>query len=93
MKTITYTLHGKTKLPKKFINAIPRSGQADSSVADLRTMYNVECNPSHLVEYLKSYGSWGDSELQNHDDNIDRLIWLSCLDCQENNTNYFYMGN
>jgi len=91
-KVIKYKLHSEVKLPKKFIDSIPRQGRADDAVKDIQTIYNVECDKDELIKYLKSTGGWSLDELQDHDDNIDRLIWISCLDCQEQSTTCWYMG-
>jgi hypothetical protein len=90
--TIEFKLHQETELPQDFIDSVPRSGRADEAVKYIQYDYNVECDKEDLIKFLKSYGAWESSELQDHNDNIDRLIWLACLDCQENETTYFYMG-
>lgn len=91
-KTIKFELNKETKLPKVVIEAIPQSGAADDAVRDLRREYNFECSLQDSIEFLKRYGAWNNEELQDLDDNIDRIIWLACLDCRENNTTWFYMG-
>lgn len=89
---IKYKLNTEVELPQDFIDSIPSQGRADDAVKDIQCLYDVQCDEKELILYLKSMGAWSESELQDHDSNIDRLIWLSCLDCQEQNTIYFYMG-
>jgi hypothetical protein len=90
--TLEFKINSEIELPQDFIHSIPSQGRADESVSQIQHYYNIECDEKDLITYLKSFGAWEDSELQNHDSNIDRLIWLACLDCQEQETNFFYMG-
>jgi hypothetical protein len=91
-KTIEFKLHGETELPQNLIDSIPSSGAADNAVAEARQYFNIEVPENDLRRFLKRYGAWDAEELSDHDANIDRLIWLACLDCRENETTYFYMG-
>lgn len=89
---IHYKLNEEIKLPIKFINAVPKSGPADSAIKQLRKDYNVLCDKQDAVNFLSAYGVWDVDNLLDHEENINRIIWLSTLDCAEKNTNYFYMG-
>jgi hypothetical protein len=40
--------------------------------------------PDVVVRVLKDYGAWDDDDLSNHDDNLDRLLWIACGDIVEN---------
>lgn len=91
-KTIEFKLNEETELPQEVIDSIPRSGQADDAVVELHQDYNFEVTLDDSIKFLSSYGAWDKEELQDLDSNIDRIIWLACLDCQENNTTFFYMG-
>lgn len=31
-----------------------------------------------LIKELNDYGAWEDEELKNHEDNLQRVFWLSC---------------
>ena len=33
---------------------------------------------NELIKELKVYVEWDDDELQNHNDNLQRIFWLSC---------------
>lgn len=33
---------------------------------------------NELIKELTDYGAWEDDELENHEDNLQRLFWLSC---------------
>lgn len=91
-KSIEFKLNSEIELPQDFIDSIPSSGQADSYIDDLLLNYSIECSEKDAIKYLKSTGGWSLYELNNHDENIRRLAWIACLDCQEQDTNYFYMG-
>lgn len=34
---------------------------------------------------LKEYGAWTDEELDNHHDNLMRILWITCCNINENN--------
>lgn len=89
---IVFKLHSDVELPQDLIDGVPMSGRADDSVSDLRDAYDIQCDPTELRIFLKSYGAWSEQDLADHEANLDRLVWLACLDCQEQETTYFYMG-
>ena len=43
----------------------------------------VAGDPDDCAGYLRSYGTWDESELADHDSNIDRLIWLIGSDLED----------
>ena len=91
-KTVIFKLHAETKIPKEWRDSVPSSGPADDAVEYLCKKYNVECLEQDAIKYLKLTGGWSLDELQYHDRNIERLVWISTLDCKEQNTCYWYMG-
>lgn len=93
MQTIKFKLNSEIKLPRKVIKEAPGQGKFDDYADYLLDTYNVEVTLQESIAYLKTYGAWDDSELSDLDDNKRRLLWLACLDCQDNDTNYFYMGD
>lgn len=92
MKKINFKINTEIKLPREFIVGMPSSGPADEYVKGLLEEYNVVCSVKDAQQCLKSTGGWTLDELQDHDVNLARLVWIACLDCQEQETNYFYMG-
>jgi hypothetical protein len=90
--TLNFKLNGETYIPKRVREAVPLSGAADNAIAEMRRHVTVNVSLADSIAFLKSYGAWELSELQDLDSNIDRLLWLACLDCQENGSAYFYMG-
>lgn len=91
-QTIEFKLHTEIELPQDMIDSVPSQGQADSAVADILDMYHIEVSLKDSIAFLKGYGAWDDSELQDLERNKERIVWLACLDCKENDTQYFYMG-
>jgi len=91
-KVIRFKINEDTEIPQDCIDSIPTSGAADEAIRELRRQYDVEVDARELKSHLKIYGAWDESELGDHDSNIDRLLWIACLDCAENNTNTWYMG-
>lgn len=37
-------------------------------------------NSENLKKELSGYGTWDDEELQNHEENLIRWLWISCGD-------------
>ena len=70
------------------VYSIPISGAADDAVKALMKNKSVVIQfsliPCSLIkQILKEYGAWESAELQDRKTNVERLIWISCLDIQE----------
>lgn len=91
-RVVKFKANEETELPGEAIESVPSQGAADDAVEYLRSALDVEVDAEELKEFLSCYGAWNDEELSDHDNNIERLLWLACLDCQENNTTTFYFG-
>ena len=64
------------------------SGQCDKDIAELRQTPAIKrqlakIDKDLLIEELKHWGAWSNEELQNHDENLDRFLWLACADIVE----------
>ena len=93
MKTkIKFKLHAETELPQDLIDDAPSQGPFDDYAEWIVSKYDVEVSLEDSIQYLKSFGAWDIKELQDLETNIQRILWISILDCKENNTNYFNMG-
>lgn len=58
-------------------------GQCDDDISDLRVNPSIKrqlnkLDPALVAQELKEYGSWDETELQDEDDNLDRLLWIAC---------------
>jgi hypothetical protein len=38
----------------------------------------------HLRDELRGYGAWDEQELADHEQNLQRLLWLACGDIVDN---------
>jgi len=43
----------------------------------------AKINPELLRAELKEYGAWSPEELADHEDNLDRLVWIAGCDIRE----------
>lgn len=63
-------------------------GQCDADVADLARVPHIaaqlaEIDPAVLRGVLKEYGAWDETELADHDQNLQRLLWSLAGDIVE----------
>jgi hypothetical protein len=63
-------------------------GQCDDDVAYLAKFPSVarqlkKIDPALLRAELKEYGAWDEQELSDHDQNLQRILWLACGDIKE----------
>jgi hypothetical protein len=75
-------------IPVKDALAIARPGNADAAVLALsrrpmmrRQLFCVE--PSLLRAEPREYGAWTDTELRDHAQNQQRLLWIAACDVAE----------
>ena len=65
-------------------------GQCDQDIAELRTVPAIhrqlaKLSAEEVRNELREYGAWDDDELTDHNDNLNRLLWLACGDITEGN--------
>ena len=68
--------------------SVPNSGPADDAVAELAAKQNIveefaKYSDENISECLEEYGAWTTEELKDRRANIERLIWIACLDLRE----------
>lgn len=70
------------------VRRIARSGQNDADVAEVskrpymaKQLTKIE--PELLVSELREYGAWEDSELGDHAQNLQRVLWIAAWDVFE----------
>lgn len=73
---------------RKDVDSMPLSGQCDDAVKIIaKKPYIVHqftvINSSKLIKELAEYGAWDDIELQDKQANIERIVWIACLDIKE----------
>lgn len=65
-------------------------GQCDADVLELSKKPRIarqlrKIDPKVLSSELREYGTWDDSELADHNQNIQRILWLACGDICDGN--------
>lgn len=65
------------------------SGAQDANVAAFRRDFEVVGDEDTCRRYLRGYGAWEDDELQDHDANLSRLVWLTGCALAEDEEAYF----
>jgi hypothetical protein len=63
-------------------------GQCDEDVLALAKVPEIETqleaiDPTVLVRELQEYGAWDENELADHQQNLQRILWLACNDIKE----------
>jgi hypothetical protein len=65
-------------------------GQCDADVLALSREPKIarqlqKLDPKLVAECLKEYGAWDDEELADHQQNLQRLLWVAACDIAEEN--------
>lgn len=63
-------------------------GACDDDLEFLRTLPSIKrqlakIDPAVLISELSEYGAWDDDELQDHDENLSRILWIACGDIMD----------
>lgn len=67
------------------------SGPCDANVEYLQrsiTDQTDRWDPEELAAELDEYGAWDAEELQDHEANVTRMVWIACNDVAENPADY-----
>lgn len=81
-----------TDLPPDLLEALKdcgRPGKADVPVDYVLTNYEVSGDEAECRAMLRGYGAWGDDELEDHESNLRRLVWLAGCQIMESGEAYF----
>jgi len=70
-------------ITKAVANECSRSGDNEYNVNYYMSLPKYKkqlskIDKDELIKELTDYGAWDDDELQNHNDNLQRIFWLSC---------------
>lgn len=65
-------------------------GQCDDDVQALSRVPYIakqleKLDPKLLADELSEWGAWDDEELADHEQNLQRILWLACGDIVEGN--------
>jgi hypothetical protein len=92
MKTLyNYSNYGNDlRITRSDANFCSQSGDCESMVIQVMNKPYIKrqlqtLDPAKLAKELKEYGTWDFEELQNHEQNLIRWVWLSCSDIVERN--------
>jgi hypothetical protein len=91
-QTLEFRINCETEFPMDLIDDAPTSGQFDEFAKYIIETYNVDVSLDDSIKYLKGFGAWDLEELQDLDNNKVKILWIALLDCKENDTNIWYMG-
>lgn len=63
-------------------------GPCDADVRTLSALPHIrhqldDIDPAALRRVLREYGAWDDAELSDHDQNLQRVLWLAAGDILE----------
>ena len=81
------------KLPAECIAECSASGDQYDTVAWWVEKLNFDGPVDQFKEYLDGFGCWDDEELENHEENKQRVLWIwagYCLD-DPDGYDYFYL--
>lgn len=83
-----------TEFPQDWIDSIPKQGAADTAISQIMMHNTVRCNRVAAIRYLANIGFDEPEELEQETDETltSRVLWIALLDCRENDTNEWYMG-
>ncbi len=70
------------------LRSIPAQGSADDAVRAVSKEPNIKAQTDKwdtlkLVDELQGYGAWDEVELGDHDQNIQRMLWIAACDLHE----------
>ena len=81
------------ELPEDVIQGCSHSGRCDDDIENCRLLPEVitaldKLDPVKVRKELEEYGAWDDTELSNHDDNLNRILWIAAGDIQEQDADW-----
>ena len=72
------------QLPSDCVLECSAAGAVDEAVAYWIKELDFDVPEPQAARWLKEFGAWDEEELANHDDNVQRVLWLACCDIKEN---------
>jgi hypothetical protein len=75
-------------IPRKLAKIGHHQGRCDEDIAYLRTHRKIlkqlnALDPAAVREELAEYGAWMPEDLEDHERNLSRVLWLACGDIME----------
>jgi hypothetical protein len=80
--------HIELEMTKAQAKSASHQGQCDEDVSGLSRVPAIarqldKIDPTLLRDELREYGAWEDDELADHDQNLQRILWLAAGDIVE----------
>lgn len=87
-KAAYFNYIGSIELPLQCIDDCSHSGQCIDDVTRWLEQPEIkeelrEINPKQLIKELEQYGAWTEEELNNHQYNLERILWIAANDIKE----------
>lgn len=84
----TYFNRFEFELTLKQAESGSHPGPCDRDIAELLQVPEIvaqfeKIDPADIAQELKEYGAWDEIELQDHDANRARILWIACGDIAE----------
>jgi hypothetical protein len=71
------------------LKACGTPGQDNSEAVEyVRANWEVTADPEQAKAYLRPFGAWDEEELANHQQNLDRLVWIIGCELRESDEAY-----
>lgn len=79
------------ELPLEIADQCSHPGDCSEDVKECAQLPEIkaqldEIDPERLKEELDQYGAWNETELSNHQDNLERILWIAAGDIMEETT-------
>lgn len=77
------------EMTKEQARSASHPGRCDADVAALARVPKIarqlaKLDPHTLAQELWEYGAWNDEELSDHNDNLQRILWIAAGDIVAN---------
>lgn len=75
-------------IKKKVASTGYHSGDCTNDIIEISRLPEIKqqlsrINPEDLKKELKEYGAWEDDELDDHNLNLQRILWIACANILE----------
>src|SRR5215216_6469948 len=81
-KVAYFSYIGSIEVPAWTIEHFPQSGNCDSFIKEFIEIPEIkeelsEIDPENLKTELKEYGAWTNEQLEDHQENLERILWIT----------------
>jgi hypothetical protein len=90
MKTFAayFNYIGSIELPEDVVRNCSHSGLCDDDVDACLLLPEIkaelaEINPDQLRKELREHGAWNETELQDHAENLKRILWIAACNISD----------